>query len=109
MAFQDLPEPPEIGNGAGKPVQAVDPDLLNDSLFHVPDQLLKGRTVGVFAGEALVLIDLYLLSGLSAAQVDLPLNREAVRLVHRLPGIDRVQGGRLLSFSASVLPGAGRV
>ena len=97
MPFQDLPQPSKVGDGAGEAVQPVDDDLLDQPFLYVLYHPLESGAVGVLAGIALVLVDAELRSGLLPAQVDLPLDGEAVRLVHGLPGIDRVQDGHLLS------------
>ena len=108
VLLEDLPQPPKVGDGAGEPVQPIDHDLLDQALLHVLHQPLEGGAVGVFAGKTPVLIDPDRFGGLPAAQVDLPLDGEAVRLFHRLPGVNGVQNGPLLSGICSVsLGGAG--
>ena len=90
-AAQGLPQPPEVGDGPGEAVQAVHHDLADEPPLHVGHEPPEGGAVGVLAGVAPVLVDFDVLAGLPAAQVDLALDGEAVRLVHRLPGIDGVQ------------------
>ncbi|WP_242960418.1 hypothetical protein [Flavonifractor sp. An92] len=90
-AAQGLPQPPEVGDGTGEAVQAVHHDLADEPPLHVGHEPPEGGAVGVLAGVAPVLVDFDVLAGLPAAQVDLALDGEAVRLVHRLPGIDGVQ------------------
>lgn len=98
MLFQGVPQLSEIGDGTGKPVQTVDNDFLYHPLLHVLHHALKVGAVGVLARKAFVLIDTDLFSCLPPAQVNLPLDGEAVRLVHGLTGVDRVQDGHLPSL-----------
>ena len=105
VPLQNIPEPAKIGNGTGQAVQPVYDDLLNEALFHILHHPLKCGAVGIFSRKPPVLIHLHVLPGLTAAQVDLPLNGKAVRLVHRLTGIDGVQARPLPSLRLFLLGG----
>ncbi len=105
-AAQDLPQPPEVGDGPGEAVQAVHHDLADEPPLYVGHEPPEGGAVSVFAGVALVLVHFGVRPSLPAAQVDLALDGEAVRLVHRLPGIDGVQAAST-PFPSSLCGGSG--
>lgn len=66
-------------------------DPVNGSVFHVAHHLAKGRAIGILAAVAPVGVYLVRLPlQLIAAELDLALDRNAVRPVHGLPCIDGI-------------------
>ena len=91
VGLQDFPQLAEVCHTAGKTVQTVDIQRADAVGFDVPEQLLKGRPLGVLAGIAAVPVDLQSLDPrCAAAEVDLPRKGQAVLFLHRLTGIDHI-------------------
>ena len=94
MVGQGLAQAGEIVYAAANAVEAVGEDFFHPPRLHVGQQPLEGRTVGVFAGKALVGVGFgcLLRREPGAAGLDLQLDRNAVRLVHRLAGVNGRHG-----------------
>ena len=85
----------EIVHAAADAVEFIDCDPVDLPCTDIREQALEGGAVGVFAGKAAIGIDA---AGVqfgdrqaSPAALDLGVDRDAVRPVNRLAGVDRSQ------------------
>ena len=108
MGLKHVDHVGKIQHGAADAVEPVDDHPLDPARGDILHHLLKGRAVGVFAAVALIRINAILVPGqLLFAVFRLAFDRNAVRPVDRLPGVDRFypHGASPLYAKETGLPG----